>query len=136
VLGCSVSYVWLMAGIRQLWNLRHLVDSMSDSQIMGNEAANLIANLFQARWNFQSPRIRWTRAVPGFCIVLPLAVFVAWFFVTITYTEHGGSWVAFVSILVVIVMLTCLWVYISSSHKPIIPSEAVTSLRPRNPSQR
>src|SRR2546428_14157545 len=49
VLGCSVSYVWLVAGICQFWNLRHLVDSLSDSQIIGNETANLIVSLFQPR---------------------------------------------------------------------------------------
>ena len=47
-LGCLVSYVWLIAGIRQLWDLRHLVESIKDRAVMGNATADAFTGLYEA----------------------------------------------------------------------------------------
>jgi hypothetical protein len=129
VLGCVVSYVWLIAGIRQLWNVRHLVRSIADDGIMGKEAGRLFKELFNAREEFQSPWMRWARATPAFGIILPFAVLVAWLVLTTTYAESGFSTTALVIIIGAFALLTVLW---RSVRGPTPPPSAVEHLRPEN----
>src|SRR5437870_3062617 len=115
VLGCLVSYVWLVAGVRQWWNVRHLIDSLSDREIMGNTASNVVAGVFQARRNFRPSPTRWAHATPAFSVVLPLAVLLTWCVLTITYSEQGFSRVALVALSTAILLISWLWAYLPSS---------------------
>ena len=129
VLGCVVSYVWLVAGIRQLWDLRQLVSSMGDDSIMGSDAGRVFKELFRARDAIQPSWMRWAKATPAFSIILPFAVLVAWFVITTTYTECGFSATALVIIIGVFILLTVLWRFVKG---PIPPPDAVALLRPKN----
>jgi hypothetical protein len=142
VLGSLVSYVWLVAGIRQLWNLRQLVASVKDQAIMGPEAAALFTGMFNARTEYQHRLMRWARATPAFCIVLPLAVFLAWLVVTATYGGSGIGQQFFETWRVgqhplritacAIVLLTVVWLCVPG---PNIPDKAIACLRANSASQ-
>jgi hypothetical protein len=79
LLGCIVAYVWLVAGIRQLWNLQHMVQSVSDEEVMGSETAYLFRKLLiETRRVNQPSWMRWASATPAFSAILPLAILIAW----------------------------------------------------------
>ena len=131
VLGCVVSYVWLIAGIRQLWNLRHLVESIADEGIMGSEAGRVFGRLLHAREAFQSPWMKWARATPSFSIFLPFTVLTAWLFVTTTHAETGFDPTALAIIIGALALLTVIWRFVQG---PKPPSSAVVHLRARDTS--
>jgi hypothetical protein len=110
ILGCLVSYVWLVAGIRQLWNLRWLVGKAREEETMGTGAV-LYKQILAARNDEQPNWMRWARATPAFCVLLPSAVLVAWLVVTATYTESGISLTALEITAAFIVVLTVAWKY-------------------------
>ncbi|HWY21792.1 MAG TPA: hypothetical protein VNX26_11265 [Candidatus Acidoferrum sp.] len=133
VLGCVVSYVWLVAGIRQLWNFKHLVSSIADDGIMGGETGQLFTKLLEAREAFQPLWMKWARATPAFGIILPSAVLIAWLVVTTTYTENGFSAIALAIVIGTLVLLTVSWRFVRG---PKPPSGAVAHLRPENTSSK
>jgi len=125
-LGCLVSYVWLVAGIRQLWNLRHLVNSVKDRDIMGS-AADIFNQMYRSRGECQPRWMKWASATPAFCILLPAVVLLAWLVVTTTYAEVGAGrgWPALV-ILVAIALLTVSWRFLKGPNPPAV---AIAALR-------
>jgi hypothetical protein len=131
-LGCLVSYVWLVAGVRQLWDVRQLVESVKDRNIMGAAAADLFKGMYKARAECQPRWIRWARATPAFCILLPFAVLVAWLAVTTTYADSGARFSALEIIGLAIALLTVAWAFLRG---PTPSAEAIALLRDKNTSQ-
>jgi hypothetical protein len=127
-LGCIVSYVWLIAGFRQLWNIRHLVGRKSDRLIMGPDAAHLFTMLFDARRRYQSRWIKWAGATPAFCVVLPSALLVAWITVTATATIALGV------VVIALLVLSALWWFIQERW-PVVPAQAIEHLHPKTRTQ-
>ncbi len=126
VLGCLVSYVWLIAGIRQSWDLGHLVKSISNHVIMGPEAGDLFRRLFEARQQYQPAWMKWARAAPAFCIVLPIAVLAAWLVVTATATECGFRLWVLAGAMATLLVFTGLWAIVQPG--PQISPQATAHL--------
>jgi hypothetical protein len=126
-LGCLVAYVWLVAGIRQLWDIGHMVKSASDEGIMGREVGELFRRLFEARQLYQPRWMKWARATPAFCIVLPLAVSVAWLVVTSTAIELGINFPGLIAAVATLLVFTRLWIKVQPGPK-ILP-DAIGHLR-------
>ncbi len=125
-LGCLVSYVWLVSGIRQLWDLGHLVKSTSDGVIMGSGAGDLFQRLFEARQRYQPSWMKWARATPAFCIVLPIAVLAACLVVTATATERGVNLPVLAVAIATLLACTALWAIVQPGPK--ISPQAIAHL--------
>ncbi len=92
---------------------------------MGGEAADVFTGLYKARSKCQPVWMRWARATPAFCILLPLAVLAAWIVVTATDTEAGIR-LPLIVIGVAIALLTVSWVF---TEGPEPSSEAIACLK-------
>jgi len=110
VLGFLVSWVWLISGVRQLSNLRYLVGEVQKDNVMKSDAAVLLRKMFEDR-NNQSPWIKWARATPAFCVLLPAVVLIAWLVATLTYPQCGVSWIALGITALAWTMLNVAWFY-------------------------
>jgi hypothetical protein len=121
-LGCLVSYVWLVAGIRQLWNITHLARSVSDSRIMGADG-ELLARLYEARRQHQAPWMKWASSNPAFSAILPFAVLVVWLILTVT---ENCSWAVLIGIIALLAATTIVWKEIQNWPQP--SPEAVAHL--------
>jgi hypothetical protein len=103
VVGIATSFLWLMIGWRELWNVRHLARVVRRREVLGTESAQLLARFYQARRDHNPLALRWAKSTPAFCVAMPALLLYAWSFL-------GGrdtwGWAAAVcGILVVIVPL-------------------------------
>jgi hypothetical protein len=126
VLGCLASYVWLAVGIRQTWDLKHLVDSVSSEVIMGTEEGRLFRRLFEARRQHQPWWMKWARSTPAFCIVLPCGCLTAWLIVTVTALDGRLAWRVPLPTLAVLIASTALAVILQSG--PEVKEAAILHL--------
>ncbi|SRR5713101_968329 len=118
VLGFLVSWVWLVSGIRQLSNLRYLVGEVQKDDVMTSSAASLLRKMYTARSN-QSRWMKWARATPAFCVLLPATVSAAWLVATLTYPECGVSWVALGITILACGLFTLVWFCFPEHKDPI-----------------
>jgi hypothetical protein len=79
-LGCLASYIWLMVGIRQCWDIQHLTRAViTNEKVMDPETAEYFRRLFFVdRAIHQRNYMKWARAIPAFCIILPGALLLTW----------------------------------------------------------
>jgi hypothetical protein len=129
VLGSLVSYVWLVAGVRQLWNVKHLANAISDETVMGRETATAFAALFVARRKYQPKWMKWASAMPAFSAILPLAILIVWLALTATATECGVAWWPILVTAAVLFGATMLWRCVQ--ERPRVPPEAIRAIAPR-----
>lgn len=121
LLGCLISYVWLVAGIRQVWNLNHFIAAVSDDALMGPVAGNVFKGLYEARRTCQPRLMRWFSSVPAFSIVLPIALLSTWLFLTITVKGV----LAFLMAVVILSVFTFLWILVVVKLGPNFKDESI-----------
>lgn len=128
-LGVLVSWVWLVAGIRQQWALRHLAECMADARIMDADASKA----FRLLWHARTARESWVtkfQATPAFSIVLPLAVLTTWFVLVSTHTEGGiAEAQALLIAIAAIIVVSIFWSFLY--NWPPIPS--IEGMSPESP---
>lgn len=75
--GLLTSYLWLVVGVRQWWNVQHLGRCLERNSIIGQEIAPTLRMIRRARAK-QSWLCRWPKASPAFCVIIPLAFVIVW----------------------------------------------------------
>src|SRR5215471_2780016 len=94
LIGILISYLWLMAGLKQAWDLKHIVQDITDCSVMGRETAAVLKGIFGYRRKQPRP-MRWFLTTPAFCIVIPGAFLIAWLLLsnTVPWAEEiAGLW--------------------------------------------
>ena len=112
LLGSLISYVWLAAGIRQLWNIGHLVEIIRNEEIMGYETGKVFAQFYAGRWETQKWWMSWASSNPAFSGVIPLAVLSVWLYLSATASGQFSCPVLLTAFLVIIAG-TAFW-YVAS----------------------
>lgn len=108
-LGVLVSWVWLLAGIRQQFALNHLARCMANAKIMGIETSYAFQRLWDAR-NKRKSIVTKLQATPAFSIVLPAAVFATWLILVATDRQSVATALAFLWIAITtIAVATSAW---------------------------
>ena len=97
-LGATTAWLWLFIGMRQTWQMRHLIQSITELPADADALQVFHRRLTLIRTEREPLLFSWVRAAPTFAIIIPAATLLTWAVVTVTAFERPDFWIPITSI--------------------------------------
>jgi hypothetical protein len=90
--GLTVAWIWVVTGVRQLWNQRAIVDDLEGVRDPVDHDVAYRQYLAKQRHGASQRGFRWAVAVPLFTIVVPSCCLVTWIFILLLIKDVPLLW--------------------------------------------